>query len=395
MMTRMRHIDTVERRARLGVRHHLSVSNPAPDVVELAGALCGLHATDPMTVFLAARSRLTAFQPGDLERALYDDRSLVRMLGMRRTVFVVPVDMVPIVHQACAVKIALANRRRLVKLLEAHGIATDADRWLAGVEDDVIDALHELGAATARELSERVPLLRTKFESTPGKSYDTDVAVNNQVLTQLAAVGRIVRGRPEGKWTSTRYRWEPIGRWIDAPLDGISAPDAESELARRWLATFGPATESDLAWWAKWTLTQTRRALDVIGAVRVRLDDGVGHVLPDDVDPVEPPETWAALLPALDPTAMGWKERDWFLGPHRDRLFDRTGNIGPTVWVNGRIVGGWAQTACGEIATQLLEAVGSESSTAIDEEAAALQSWLGDVRFKPRFPTPLDEELRA
>ena len=58
-------------------------------------------------------------------------------------------------------------------------------------------------------------------------------------------------------------------------------------------------------------------------------------------------------VPALDPTAMGWSQRDWYLGPHKEALFDRSGNVGPTIWWNGRIVGGWAQRRSGEIVVRL------------------------------------------
>lgn len=390
----MQHIDTANRWARLARRHHLGVASEAVEVVALSESMCGLHGTDPVTVFLAARSRLVDFEPGDLERALYEDHSLIRMLGMRRTVFVVPTGTAPAVHQACTAKIAGANRRRLLKLIAACGISQDSERWLASLEDDVVAVLCELDEATAVELSERVPGLRTKLSMAPGKSYGADVSINNQVLTQLAADGRIVRGRPTGAWSSARYRWAPIEKWTTTvPIDAISEVDAEAELARRWLSAFGPATEADLKWWGGWTLTQTRRALASISAVEVRLDVGTGWVLPGDLDPVAISDPWVALLPALDPTPMGWAERDWYLGNHRERLFDRTGNVGPTIWVDGRVVGGWSQRATGEIATKLLEDVDSDTVEQISEEAGRLEVWLGDVRFKPRFPTPLQKEL--
>src|SRR5690606_4404040 len=59
---------------------------------------------------------------------------------------------------------------------------------------------------------------------------------------------------------------------------------------------------------------------------------------PDDV----PLEGSVALLPALDPTTMGWAARDWYLGPHKAAVFDTIGNAGATVWWEGRIVGAWA-----------------------------------------------------
>jgi len=117
--------------------------------------------------------------------------------------------------------------------------------------------------------------------------------------------------------------------------------EARAELVRRWLHAFGPGTRDDVRWWTGWTVGATRQALAAAGAVEVDLDDGAtGYLLGDDLEPVEPPEPWVALLPALDATTMGWKERDWYLGSHRAQLFDTAGNAGPTVWVDGRIVGG-------------------------------------------------------
>jgi hypothetical protein len=76
-------------------------------------------------------------------------------------------------------------------------------------------------------------------------------------------------------------------------------------------------------------------------------------------------------------------------------LFDRNGNGGPTVWADGRIVGGWAQRADGTIAVRVLEDVGAERRAAIDEAAHRLEELLGDVRFSVRFPAPLQAQLRA
>jgi hypothetical protein len=78
------------------------------------------------------------------------------------------------------------------------------------------------------------------------------------------------------------------------------------------------------------------------------------------------------LLPPLDPTTMGWSERDWYLGPHRPQLFDTSGNAGPTAWWDGRIVGGWRQLDDGEVTLQLREDVGAEGAQALEREAERL-----------------------
>jgi hypothetical protein len=168
---------------------------------------------------------------------------------------------------------------------------------------------------------------------------------------------------------------------------------ARAELVSRWLAAYGPATVTDVKWWTGWTLGQTRAALAAIGTTEVDLEGTPGIVLAEDVESESEPEPWAALLPALDPTVMGWKERDWYLGDHQPALFDRNGNAGPTVWWNGRIVGGWAGRKDGEVAYRLLEDVGAEAVDAIEAEAERLAAWLGETRVTPRFATPLAKQL--
>lgn len=356
--------------------------------------LVALHSTDACSVFLSIAARNTTAAPADIERALYDERSVVRMLGMRRTVFVVPADIAPVVQAASADDIAARERRRLVDLLEGAGIAKDAKRWLSKVEAATLDALAARGEATAAQLGEDVPALRTQVAFGEGKKWEGTVGVSTRLLFVLAAEGRILRGRPRGTWSSTQYRWRPA-----PPGDtSMAGTDAAARLAASWLRSFGPAPIADLQWWTGWTVAKTKRAVAALDTEPVELDGGgTGVVLADDMAPTRKPRPAAALLPALDPTVMGWKERSWFLDPaHAVALFDRSGNAGPTVWWDGRVVGGWAQRKdTGDVVWRLLEDVGKAAEKAIASEAARIQQWLGDVRVAPRFRTPLERELSA
>ena len=391
----MRRISVEERRTRLARRHYLAPGTRAGDVVELAGALAGLHATDPATVFLSARARLRNPAAAEVERALYEERSLLRMIGMRRTMFVLPLELAAVVQAACTDAIATAQRRRYAKLIEEGGIAEDGEAWLADAGAAAMEALAARGEAFAAELSADLAPLREKLYFGAGKKWAGSQTMTTWVLFLLAAEGSIVRGRPRGAWTSSQWRWVPASAWLPAPLPRLEPAAARAELARRWLTAYGPATVADLKWWSGWTVTQTRAALAAIGAVDVDLDGTPGVVLRDDVDAEPSPEPWVALLPALDPTVMGWKERAWYLGEHGPALFDRSGNAGPTVWWHGRIVGGWAVRKDGEIAFRLLEDVGADAVAAVEAEAARLAAWLGETNVVPRFGTPLERELAA
>jgi hypothetical protein len=383
-------IDTAQRRARLGRRHHLATGAAAAGPVQAARGVVALHATDPATVFLSVQPRCPA-SVSDIEEALYEERSLMRMLGMRRTMFVVPVDAAPVIQSACTRAIAATSRRRYTQLLVAGGVG-DGD-WLAEVEDGAARALARRGEATGAQISADEPRLRNQVQVAQGKSYGTVQSITTWVLFLLAADGRVVRGRPRGTWTSSQWHWSPTQMWLPGGMPEIPEEEARVELVRRWLTAFGPGTVADLKWWTGWTVGQVKKALTPLAPVEVDLDGQTGLVLPEDTEPVAEPEPWVALLPALDPTPMGWSQRDWYLGPHAAALFDRSGNIGPTVWCDGRIVGGWATRPDGEVVYRLLEDVGAETTSTVDQAAERLSGWIAGIRITPRFRTPLEREL--
>ncbi|MFI6812683.1 winged helix DNA-binding domain-containing protein [Nonomuraea sp. NPDC050328] len=385
-MNQARTINAAERRARLGVRHALAAR--VDSVAAAAEAVVALHATDPATVYLSAGARVTAPALERLERELYDG-SLVRLHGMRRTVFVVPAELAPVVHVSSTAAIAARERKQLLKHL-AEGGLTWSEAELADVEASVVKLVEEHGEISVNRLGVLEPRLREQLVFFPGKPYEARQAIASRLITLLGMEHRIVRrSRTSGTWISGQHNWAP------APaVPELDPRAAQAELVRRWLAAFGPGTEADVKWWTGWTAGDTRKALAAAGAVAVELAEGTGYVLPEDVEPVAEPEPWAALLPALDPAPMGWQQRGFYLPEeHRAPLFDRSGNIGPTVWWNGRIVGGWASRPDGEIGWRLLEDVGGEAEAAIGREAAALGEWLGGAKVTPRFRTPLEKEL--
>lgn len=384
-------ISDEQRRVRIGRRHLLAPSVRAESPVAVADAVVALHATDAATVFLSACARLRVPEVTAVEQQLYEDVSLVRLLSMRNTLFVVSDDMAPWVEASNARAVAAKERRTLLKHLAEDGNGLDG-QWLAATEKSVLAALAAQGSATGSELSAAVPALRTKITVFPGKRQEAVQGVASRVIRVLAAEGRIRRDRPRGSWTSSQFRWT-----ASEPRAEHDIARAQTELTLRWLRAYGPATEEDLKWWTGWGIGQVRKALATGAAEEVLLDSGAtAWVAPHDHEPDPAPEPWAALLPALDPSAMGWADRGFHLpSEHRAVLFDRSGNIGPTVWWNGRIVGGWALRADGEPVWRLLTDAGREATTAIEAEASRLAGWVGDARITPRFRTPLERELTA
>jgi hypothetical protein len=373
----------------------LSLPTSAPSALEATRSLVALHSTDPVTVFLSLRARASQLKPADIERELYEDRTLVRMLGMRRTLFVVPRDLVAVIEAACTRTIATRERKRLEKMILDSGISTRPSAWLVRSANVALREVEARGEAFTSDLTKTVPVLATRLRVGAGTRFEATQSAASRILPQLAMEGHIVRARPRGTWVSGQYRWVPAAAWLSGEIHRLEPEQAQGELLRRWLGAFGPGTETDIRWWTGWTAREARLALASLAHAEVDLGGVVGYVLADDLDTVEETQPSAALLPALDPTTMGWKERGWYLGPHASILFDRNGNAGPTVWWDGRVIGGWSQRHDGEIVFRLLEDAGGDAVVAVEAEAARLEAWLGDVRFSPGFLPPFQRALSA
>lgn len=385
----MRSFTVEERRARLARRHFLA--EPADSIDTVVADLVGLHATDPATPYLSLWARLPGFTVADLDADIYDRRTLVKHLAMRRTLWTVRAVDLPWVQSGASDRVADNERRRLVADAQKAGIAADGETWLDTACAAVLRHLAEHGAASAKELREALPELAGRYDYAPGKRWGGETPLAPRVLTVLSVRGDIVRGLNDSAWTISRPRWTPMSDWLGVTVDATEPDVSRTELVRRWLRAFGPATVTDIKWWFGNTLTWARHALRDIEAVEVDIDGVAGFVLPDDLE-VEPDvEPWCALLPGLDITTMGWYDRDWYVGDHRGQVFDSNGNGGTTAWWNGRMVGGWGQNSEGRVEVRLLEDVGRDAKRALTRRADELTAWLDGVRVSPRFPSPLSK----
>jgi hypothetical protein len=380
----MRHVTDDERRARLAVRHALAPAARVATPEAATEAMMVLHSTDAATVYLSGRARIDQLDVADLQRALYRDRTLVKQLAMRRTLFVVPRDLLPAVWPSASARVAGTERAQIARDVVKAGLATDGDDWLDRAREAVLELLADVPEGLlATEIRKAVPIIDLPASAWSGSGWAS------RVLTQLGASAEIVRGENTTGWHNARARWTLTSNWLGTVPDRLTPADGYRELVRRWLRTFGPGTEDDIVWFLGATKTIARTALAALDAVEVTLDGGrTGWLLPDDLDEAPDPGSWVALLPVLDPTVMGWKSRDFYLGPHRDQLFDRNGNAGSTAWADGRIVGCWVQDAAGVVELRLLEHVPPGRRAALEAEAKRLTQWLDGFRVPTGWASP-------
>jgi hypothetical protein len=379
------------RRRRLAVRHAVAAPHRVADLRAAIEAVVALHSSDPTSVVLSAAARLRSPTVATIEASLYDDRVAVRHHAMRRTIWVMTPEVAQAAHAGFTRKIAAAERRRTAVIFG------EDEAWVADGIERVVDTVRSAGRPVgAREVGAAHPDLAVPRVVNPGKPYEGTMTAHTRLLLCAAFEGRVARGRPAGTWIGSQYVWLPSEAWHGIDWTVPDELTGATEVVRRYLDRFGPATVDDIVWWTGATRTLVRTALERLASVEVALDDGsTGHVL-DDAGPLETePLEWVALLPGLDPTAMGWKRRAWYLPPGvAARVTDRNGNIGPTVWADGQVVGGWVQRADGSIAHDA-DGLTPAGRDLLDAEIERLQQFLGDTRFSVRFPAPNQRDLLA
>lgn len=424
----MRTVSVKERKRRMAARHLLlptqsgatqsksaqqKLAHTFRPVVAAAEAVVGLHSSDPASVYLSTAARI---RDADLETIgddLYSDPGVIRHHGMRRTIWVATTSTTRTIHNAVTGKIAAAERRRLLKVLDRP------ESWLNDATEEIIELTRSTGPLPSLEIGKLLPHLAFPIVLAANTKHSATANAHTRLVVQAGFDARLVRTRPIGSWTASNYAWIASDQWVQGFPDDCSQSNRDSDsqdqgtndetsrqakatLVDQWLQRFGPGSFTDLVWWTGMTKRDTTVALADCGAVEVRLSSGTGWVSATDDDIADKFENaavadrWAALLPGLDPTSMGWKERDWYLDPSiASEIIDRNGNIGPTIWVDGAIVGGWNQRTDASITTEFYLPVTASQNKRVEVEINRVQELLGDVVVKPRFPSPNQSRLRA
>jgi Winged helix DNA-binding domain len=387
----MRLIGDAERRARLARRHALAPQHRVADAQTAAKAMVVLHATEPATPYLSLFARVDTFTRAHLEEALFESKKLVRQLAMRHTLFVFPRHLLPAALSGPSARIARQDHGKLVKDLERSQVTDDGAIWLAAARQAVLGRLAGGTELSAVELREDLAELAGQVSWYEHKPYGNVQHIAPRVLAWMGATGDLVRGHNGGHWRVNRNLWTRMDEWLNEPIARVDAREGYAQLVERYLRTFGPVTETDLVWWFGAAKGAMRQALADLKAVKVRLErDQTGWVLPGDVDPEPPVGPWAALLPALDPTALGWKERDFYLAPEfYSAIFDWSGNCGTTAWWNGQIVGAYVQQDAGQVELILSRDPGPTGRVALQKEAERLNKWLDGEKVSAAYKSPL------
>lgn len=283
---------------------------------------------------LLARYRDLSFS--EVGRALDEERSLVRLDGMRLSLFAVPRPLFPVLVQAYRQNHTAFLDRFLAKFgLSGEEIEQLTERALALLQDQNL---------TTAQIKKVLAPLSTPAQA--GFSY---------LLARAAAQGLVVRARTRGSWKSTQFEWALLENWLPGlDLEALDPAEARLALAREYFAAYGPATLADFRWWSGLSAEEAAATLESLAEELVRIEirglEGEYLLRRQDLEallacPEEgfPPEAPAlSLLPVWDAYLMAYRSRRRYLEEAcYDRVYDRSGNCAPVILLNGSVAGVW------------------------------------------------------
>lgn len=364
-----------EVRARRLARSSLTPRAPSDQLVEVAGAVCGVHAQVQASAELQLAARVEGLVQSDVRSALWEQRALVKAWTVRGTLHL---------HPASELPLWFAARRAVLR---------SADKGLAAWRDPS-GVLHPaIGAADVEAVRAAV------WEVLDGRCLLRD-ELAEEVVTRVGGaagerlrsgfaffLGELCQGPPQG----TRITLVRPDQWIDGWREVIDEDEALREVCRRFLRTYGPARPSDFCEWfasAAFKVADARMLFDGLAAelTEVSVEGRRSFVLAGD-ESFDPPAGAVRLLPEYDVYVMGFRERDRLVPAAVRALIAQHGRgryEGPAgvrlVLVDGIAAGLWKRRRRGgriELRVTLAGRVGRAARTELELEAARIGTFLG------------------
>jgi hypothetical protein len=320
----------------------------------VTGRLLAIQGQDPRGARLAIRARSAGLTAADVDRALTDDRSLLITWLNRGTLHLVRSADYWWLQPLLTPPLLTSNARRLGQ----EGVSPEAaDKAVALIER----SLAADGPLTRPQLRERIAAAGVRTEG--------QALVHLLFLAALRGVA--VRGPMAGR----EHAFVLTRDWLGPPPAPLDRDPALAELARRFLAGHGPASERDLAKWTGLPLRDTRSALRAIGAELEERDDGLAALASTAAQRAAGEIPPARLLGAFDPLLHGWVSREPILGEHRG-IVTVNGLFRPFALVAGRAAGTWS-LAGGVLTVDRFSELPDAAEQELAAETADVRRFLG------------------
>lgn len=311
-------------------KQHLTNNSKIDNLIRVTENLCGLHATGTMEPYLALFARMPRFHKKDLEKELYVNKTLGRIRGIRKTLFIHTKKMIPIINSS--------TKHLIIKLFEKYLNYRDISlKDYKNLSTDILNLINKREMSTSE--------IKKVLNSQKDIGAIISVMCDEMVL---------IRTKPIKSWKDRRIRYAPFKDYFpEININRYNEEEALKILVKNYLKSYGPSTETDIVWWTGINKSKIRRALDQFRdeIVTIKISP-LSHdflILQTDIEKLNDltltRENTINFLPQLDPYLMGYKDRERYIEINNyEYVFDRSGNVTSAILLDGRIIGVWDVT---------------------------------------------------
>jgi hypothetical protein len=346
-------------------KHHLTPETKTNDLNQITLDICGLHSTSQSTPYLSLFARTKSFHKEDLDEEAYGKKNLGKIRCMRKTVFILPKDVLPFLYAATKKQYA----QRLEGYLERLGMS--------------LDKYYGIAAEIEKILKDRV-----RSVSDLRKELDSKENIA-AVVSLLCDQKKLIRNKPVKGWRDKRHTYSLFSEYFpEINLEDRYEEEGIEFLVRYYIERYGPVTEKDITWWSGLNKTPVREVLAKIEGMVTKITiEGINHeyyITIEDKKKLEQMKKISSIvtfLPDLDPYLMGYKDRERYIDQESyDYIFDRSGNATTAILINGRVVGIWDFVSAKDsiIKIHFLEKLDEEMKKRIIEEAKKVGKFVFD-----------------
>lgn len=315
-------------------KYHHAVINTFGEnetLVEAISSRPGFLGTSPIG-YLSLIARRRESRLNDLEEALINDKSLLRVSAFRGMLLILNSSDYSVYFRA------------LYPYLKNHGMNRNLPLGLSP----------KLIARTANYLSESQFERPRTIDSLAeimyrGRQKRLSAPVENFLLRKMCDLGVLIRIANKG-WKGNEFSYALVEKWIpDIKLRSDNPESARTETVRRYLKCYGPATLEDISWWTGFSSSQVTRSISHLRREAVRFivesykDELFG--LRETVDAIRvqrEAQNTVHFLPPLDLYTQGWKSTQRLHDKeYAPWIFDQRGNSASVILIDGKVVGLW------------------------------------------------------
>ncbi len=355
-------------------------SKDLPRVIERVGPIRAIPAA---SAYMSLWARVAGFRRRHLDGAILEERSLATIRGMRGKLFLVPVTDLAVYQQLVQSEFRNGLSAVSEEVLEVvGGDATYGSDACETLEQRVLEILSTSGPLTIRELDE---ILAPACAGS--RTSGTDLRLGHRLIPAMEARGLVVRAGSKGGWRSEQYRYAALSSWLPhLQLAPLSWEQAAERAVLAYIRAYGPVTLGDIVFWFG-SIPRSQMAGLLLGLqdrlwhLEIRGCRGDYVVCREHLEemgdmPLDSGNV--ALLPPHDSYPAAYGDTRRFLDhDDRDRVVDRAGEPGGTIWRDGVIIGSWWTRPHQEsLYLRFFEDVGADAVALVGERARILARFL-------------------